>query len=90
LEPKPPLDLNGVVEPALARALVLAAEAQRWEIVEQVARELEERREGQSTAGPQKLSAPERPGATSVASGVHRPNSRWCPKPPMLMWKRRG
>jgi hypothetical protein len=39
LEPKPPLDLNGVVEPALARALVLAVEA-RWEIVEQVAREL--------------------------------------------------
>jgi hypothetical protein len=44
-EPKPELDLNGVVEPALAKALLLAAEAQRWEIVEQIARELKERRE---------------------------------------------
>jgi hypothetical protein len=43
-EPKPELELEGVVEPALARALVLAAEAGRWAIVEQIARELKERR----------------------------------------------
>jgi hypothetical protein len=43
-EPKPALNLHGVVEPALARALVLAAEAQRWDVVEQLARELKERR----------------------------------------------
>jgi hypothetical protein len=42
---KPELELEGVVEPALARALVLAAEAGRWAIVEQIARELKERRE---------------------------------------------
>jgi hypothetical protein len=45
-EPGPELELDGVVEPALARALVLAAEAGRWAIVEQIARELKERREG--------------------------------------------
>jgi hypothetical protein len=44
-EPKPELELEGVVEPALARAWVLAAEAGRWAIVEQIARELKERRE---------------------------------------------
>jgi hypothetical protein len=33
-----------VVEPALARALVLAAEAQRWELVAQIAAELAARR----------------------------------------------
>jgi integrase len=38
------LELTGVVESALARALTLAAEAQRWDIVEQIARELGERR----------------------------------------------
>lgn len=43
-EPKPELELEGVAEPALARALVLAAEAGRWAIVEQIARELKERR----------------------------------------------
>jgi hypothetical protein len=42
-EPNPELELEGVVEPALARALVLAAEAGRWAIVEQIARELKER-----------------------------------------------
>lgn len=44
-EPKPKLALEGVVGPALARALVLAAEAQRWELAEQIACELRERRE---------------------------------------------
>lgn len=38
-------ELGGVVEPALARALVLAAEARRWEVVEQIAAELRVRRE---------------------------------------------
>lgn len=37
-------ELIGVVEPALARALVLAAKAQRWEIVAQIATELAARR----------------------------------------------
>jgi hypothetical protein len=45
MEPKLELELEGVVEPALARALVLAAEAGRWAIVEQIARELKERRD---------------------------------------------
>lgn len=44
-EPEPELELDGVVEPALARALVMAAEAGRWTIVEQIARELKEPRE---------------------------------------------
>ncbi len=34
----------GSAESALARALLLAAEAQRWEVVTQLARELEARR----------------------------------------------
>jgi hypothetical protein len=33
-----------VVETALAQALVLAAEAQRWDVVQQIAGELEARR----------------------------------------------
>jgi len=37
-------ELRNVVEPALARALVLAAEAQRWELVAQIATELAARR----------------------------------------------
>jgi len=36
--------LGDVVEPALARALVLAAEAGRWELVERIAGELSQRR----------------------------------------------
>lgn len=36
-------DLNGVVETALARALVLAAEAKRWNVVAQIADELQRR-----------------------------------------------
>ena len=42
--PAADLDLCGVVEPALARALLLAAEAQRWDIVVQIAGELQARR----------------------------------------------
>lgn len=56
-EPEPELELDGVVEPALARALVLAAEAGRWAIVEQIARELRERREkvGSTPSSPVRL-----------------------------------
>jgi hypothetical protein len=36
-------DLTGVVETALARALVLAAEAKRWDVVSQLADELQKR-----------------------------------------------
>jgi hypothetical protein len=43
--------LSGVVETALARALVLAAEAQRWEVVQQIAGELEARRLARAGAG---------------------------------------
>ena len=46
-EAPPPADalaLGGVVETALARALVLAAEAKRWDVVQQIAGELEARR----------------------------------------------
>jgi hypothetical protein len=38
-------ELRDVVEPALARALVLAAEAGRWGLVERIAGELEARRQ---------------------------------------------
>jgi hypothetical protein len=37
-------ELQDVVEPALARALVLAAEAQRWDVVVSLAVELQARR----------------------------------------------
>jgi hypothetical protein len=37
-------ELSNVVETALARALVLAAEAKRWDVVLQIATELEGRR----------------------------------------------
>jgi hypothetical protein len=37
-------ELSNVVETALARALVLAAEAKRWDVVTQIANELEGRR----------------------------------------------
>ena len=39
-------ELSNVVETALARALVLAAEAKRWDVVTQIADELEGRRLG--------------------------------------------
>ena len=42
-------ELSNVVETALARALVLAAEARRWDVVTQIAREL--RRRGVVQAG---------------------------------------
>ncbi len=41
-------ELSNVVETALARALVLAAEAKRWEVVSQIANELEGRRRAAS------------------------------------------
>jgi hypothetical protein len=37
-------ELRGVVEPALARVLMLAADAERWELVAQIAAELAARR----------------------------------------------
>jgi hypothetical protein len=39
-------ELSNVVETALARALVLAAEARRWDVVMQIAEELQGRRGG--------------------------------------------
>jgi hypothetical protein len=39
-------ELSNVVETALARALVLAAEARRWDVVVQIAEELQWRRVG--------------------------------------------
>jgi hypothetical protein len=38
-------ELRDVVEPALAKALVLAAEAQQWDVVTQIATELQARRQ---------------------------------------------
>jgi hypothetical protein len=43
-------ELSNVVETALARALVLAAEAKRWDVVSQIADEL--RRRGSAQTGP--------------------------------------
>jgi len=44
-------ELSNVVETALARALVLASEAKRWDVVMQIAEELEGRRLGMPRAG---------------------------------------
>jgi hypothetical protein len=43
-------ELSNVVETALARALVLAAEAKRWDVVMQIAEELQGRRLGKPLA----------------------------------------
>jgi hypothetical protein len=43
-------ELSNVVETALARALVLAAEAKRWDVVMQIADELRGRRCGEPTS----------------------------------------
>jgi hypothetical protein len=43
-------ELRDVVEPALARALVVAAEAQRWDVVVQIAAELQASRESRRVA----------------------------------------
>jgi len=53
-------ELSNVVETALAKALVLAAEARRWDIVVQIARELEGRRVGTAALAP--ASESRRPG----------------------------
>jgi hypothetical protein len=45
-------ELSNVVETALARALVLAAEAKRWDVVTQIAAELEGRRTGRAAHEP--------------------------------------
>jgi hypothetical protein len=47
--PRGEYELRDVVEPALARALVLAAEAQRWDVVAQIATELQARREASAS-----------------------------------------
>jgi len=56
------LDLRGVVEPALGRALLLAAEAGQWALVSQLASELEARRVARQGPGES--------GATVVLLGV--------------------
>jgi hypothetical protein len=56
------LDLRGVVEPALGRALLLAAEAGQWALVGQLASELEARRVARQSAAES--------GATVVQLGV--------------------
>ena len=43
-------ELSNVVETALARALVLAAEVKRWDVVLRIVDELEERRTGARVA----------------------------------------
>ena len=53
----PPDALVGVVETALARALELAAEAGRWEIVAQLAEELAARGRGRGNSAPGARSA---------------------------------
>jgi hypothetical protein len=51
-ESSEPYELSNVVETALARALVLAAEAKGWDVVMQIAEELEGRRLGMPQARP--------------------------------------
>jgi len=43
-------EMSNVVETALAKALVLAAEAKRWDVVMQIAEELDARRLGMQQA----------------------------------------
>jgi hypothetical protein len=45
-------ELSNVVETALARALVLAAEAKRWDVVTQIAEELRRRDTGRTASTP--------------------------------------
>jgi hypothetical protein len=45
-------ELSNVVETALARALVLAAEARRWDVVVQIAEELRRRGSAQTSLAP--------------------------------------
>jgi len=45
-------ELSNVVETALARALVLAAEAERWDVVIQIAGELRRRGSAQTSLAP--------------------------------------
>jgi hypothetical protein len=45
-------ELSNVVETALAKALVLAAEARRWDVVAQIAAELQGRRVGLTALAP--------------------------------------
>jgi hypothetical protein len=58
-------DVQDVVEPALARALVLAAHAQQWDVVALIATELKVRREGREPDG-------DRHPRTSAATPRHR------------------
>lgn len=55
-------EVGDVVEPALVRALAVAAEAQRWDVVVQIAAELQARREsrerGQSISTRSKAASP--------------------------------
>jgi hypothetical protein len=59
-------ELSNVVETALAKALVLAAEAGRWDVVVRIAEELRQR--GQSAAAPATPQRPRRggPGVSSA------------------------
>jgi hypothetical protein len=45
-------ELSNVVGTALAKALVLAAEAKRWDVVMQIAGELRQRGSGQASSAP--------------------------------------
>jgi len=50
---EPRHELQDVVQPALARALTLAAQAGRWELVAQIATELANRRSANAHIGEQ-------------------------------------
>jgi hypothetical protein len=65
------LDLLGVVEPALSRALLLAAEAGQWAVVSQLANELEARRVARQSQGAS--------GATVVPLCVRRSQTQVSP-----------
>ncbi|MEY4546457.1 MAG: hypothetical protein RL685_2652 [Pseudomonadota bacterium] len=65
--PEREYELRDVVEPALARALVLAAEAQRWDVVMRIAAELQARRQARSRT--ESLAVPSARRRTSSASG---------------------
>ena len=69
-------ELSNVVETALAKALVLAAEARRWDVVAQIAEELRRRGSGQSTS----FAPSERLKSSSKVSRANAPPRKAVPR----------
>ena len=68
----PLASLAGVVETALAQALVLAAQAQQWDMVADLTGELAARRQERGALGPAAVRRRGSEGSTQASSGVQR------------------